>query len=119
MVLTELDGRRWPRGSTLWLTVVVATSRSPPNELRMRSVDVSAMPGRTTVVPKSENKPSAAGPQRCPGLGEVLQAGQHQQSLAGPLADHGRQVGKRGDVGDLVEGEQGRAAVRGRRDPRA
>ena len=41
-----------------------------------------------------------------PGLGEVLQAGQGDQSLSAALADHGRQVGDGGDVRDLVEGQR-------------
>ena len=41
-------------------------------------------------------------------LGEVLQAGQHQEPLARALTDHGRKVGDGGDVGDLVECEQRR-----------
>ena len=68
---------------------------------------VSAMPRRTTVVPKSERNPSAAGPHRDPGLGQVLQAGQRQEALARTFADHGREVGDGSDVGDLVERQEG------------
>ena len=46
------------------------------------------------------------------GLGQVLQAGQRDDALTSPFADHGRQVGKGGDVGHLVEGQQQRGAYR-------
>ncbi len=112
MLPTDVEGRRRPQRSTDRLTVVVATSRSPASALMSRSVAVSAMPRRTTVVPKSERNPSAAASPADAGLGEVLQAGQHQEPLARALADHGREIGDGGDVGDLVESEQGgRAGV--------
>ena len=112
---TDVEGRMRPQRPTDRLIVVAATTWSPARALRSRSVVVSAMPRRTTVVPKSERNPSAAPPQRAAGLGEVLQAGQHQEALPGALADHGRQVGDRGDVGHLVEGEQGGRAAAPRR----
>ncbi len=39
-------------------------------------------------------------------LGEVLEAGQHEEPLPGPLADHGGEVGQGRDVGHFVEGEK-------------
>ena len=109
---TDVEGRMRPQRSTDRLSVVDVTSRWPASALMSRSVAVSAMPGSTTVVPKSERNPSAAGPHRPPRLGEVLQAGQDQEALPAALADHGGQVGDRRDVGHLVEREErGRPGV--------
>ena len=109
---TEDDARVMPQRSAVRVIEVEATSCSPASALMSRSVLVSAMPGRTTVVPKSERKPSAAAPPAIPCLGEVLQARQHEQTLPAALAHHGGQIGHGGDIGHLIEGEQG-----GRRRP--
>ena len=53
-----------PHGPTERLTEVVATSWSPASALTSLSVAVSAIPGSTTVVPKSERNPPAAVPHR-------------------------------------------------------
>ena len=63
-VPTEDDARIKPQRSAVRVIDVEATSCSPASALTSRSVLVSAMPGRTTVVPKRERKPSAAAPQR-------------------------------------------------------
>ncbi len=42
------------------------------------------------------------------GLGEVLQAGEHDEALASSFGDCGGKVGQGGDVGYLVESEKHR-----------
>ena len=64
MGLTDVEGRIRPHRPTERPMVVVATSRSPASALMSRSVDVSAIPRSTTVVPKRERNPSADCPQR-------------------------------------------------------
>ena len=47
------------------------------------------------------------------GLCEVLEAGEGRDSLTAALTDHGRQVGERRDVGQLVERQEDLTAVEG------
>ena len=67
------------------------------------------------MVPNSEGNPSAWPGHRCRAWDRSWKQARVTQALPATLADHRRQLGERGDVGQLVEGEHDRRARAGSR----
>ncbi len=99
-----------PQRPTERLTVVVTVSRSPGERVDVAQRGPVGDAPQDDRGPEEGEEPVGRGTPAGPGLGEVLEAGEHEEPLPGALADHPGEVGDRGNVGHLVEREErGRA----------